>query len=200
MAPLRKGYPLYYGDAESHLDTARQNRRLPHAGLRPDRQSLAAAAACSDAAVRRQHGHVANRAGRHDSGSRLLRSGGDASCSASRGCVLGSSAAGLAAALLFGLNPNMLYLQSTPMSEPVYLAHDCGRRISSRVRGNAGGGGAVFVLRLTDPLRGWALIPVVALVFLFARGTDRRCRLRCDRLDSSALLAGAQLVVLRKRA
>src|SRR5439155_24716067 len=33
-----------------------------------------------------------------------------------------SSAAGMAAALLFALNPNMLYLQSTPMTEAVFAA------------------------------------------------------------------------------
>ncbi len=36
--------------------------------------------------------------------------------------VFASRAAGAAAAALFALNPNLLYLQSTPMTEPVFLA------------------------------------------------------------------------------
>src|SRR5439155_5489081 len=36
--------------------------------------------------------------------------------------ALSSRAAGFAAAGVFALNPNLLYLQSTPMTEPIFLA------------------------------------------------------------------------------
>ena len=51
-------------------------------------------------------------------------------------------------------NPNMLYLQSTPMTEPVYLAMVCGL-VFFTLRGNARcRQRAVFLWRVDDPLRG----------------------------------------------
>src|SRR5438034_1026873 len=37
-------------------------------------------------------------------------------------CVFSSRAAGATAAALLAFNPNLLYLQSTPMNEPIFLA------------------------------------------------------------------------------
>ena len=65
--------------------------------------------------------------------------------------VLGVSPPVLAAALLFALNPNTLYLQSTPMSEPVYLAMVCGL-VFFTLRGNAVAAAAVFLWSVDDPL------------------------------------------------
>ena len=115
------GYLLYYGDAESHLGTARRiidSRTpgydqigspwlpLPHVLMLPFVGNL----------EMWQSGLAGTIPG--------------VACFVLAGTLLfgvarfalGSFAAGLAAALLFGMNPNILYLQATPMSEPVYLA------------------------------------------------------------------------------
>ena len=132
---------------------------------------------------------MANRDGGDDSGSRLFCAGGHASCSASRGLLFGSFAAGLAAALLFALNPNMLYLQATPMSEPVYLAMVAGV-VFFTIRGNAVAAALFSCGASLTRYEGWALIPVVALVLLFTRGFRSAADLRRDCLGTTALLAG----------
>jgi hypothetical protein len=83
--------------------------------------------------------------------------------------ALGNFAAGLTTALLFGLNPNNLYLQATPMSEPVYLAMIAGV-VFFTLRGNSVMA-ALFCCGATlTRYEGWALIPVVAVVLLITRG------------------------------
>jgi hypothetical protein len=83
--------------------------------------------------------------------------------------LLGSFAAGLAAALLFGLNPNMLYLQSTPMSEPVHLAMIAGLAFFA-VRGNPIAAALFSCGASMTRYEAWALIPVIVFVFLLTRG------------------------------
>ena len=162
------GYPLYYGDAESHLDTARRivdSRTpgydqigspwlpLPHVLMLPFvgnmemwRSGMAGTipgVACFVLAGSFLFGIA-----------RLL---------------LGSFAAGIAAALLFGLNPNVLYLQTTPMSEPVYLAMISGVAFFA-VRGNALAAAVFSCGASMTRYEAWALIPVIVVVLLFTRG------------------------------
>ena len=46
--------------------------------------------------------------------------------------------AALAVTLLFALNPNMLYLSSTPMTEPVFAASAAALLAAYGLRGNGG--------------------------------------------------------------
>ena len=83
--------------------------------------------------------------------------------------LFGSFAAGLAAALLFASNPNILYLQAIPMSEAVYVAMVAGVAFFT-IRGN-GIAAALFSCGASlTRYEAWALIPVVALIFLITRG------------------------------
>jgi hypothetical protein len=81
----------------------------------------------------------------------------------------GSFAAGLTAALLFGLNPNLLYLSATPMTEPVYLAAVAGVMFFT-LRGNAWMAGLFSCAASLTRYEAWALIPVVAFIFLICHG------------------------------
>jgi hypothetical protein len=83
-----------------------------------------------------------------------------------------SAAAGWAVALLFALNPNMLYLQSTPMTEPVFAASLAALlwatlwfRDSQSVWAIVAAAVASNAASLTR-YEGWFLIPFVALYLL----------------------------------
>ena len=117
---LARGYVLYYGDAEAHLNIARRildSRTpgpeqigtvwlpLPHALIVP--------LVMQDAWWR------SGVAGIVPSAVCFVLAGTFLFAAARR--VYASGAAGLAVALLFALNPNMLYLQATPMTEPVFV-------------------------------------------------------------------------------
>jgi hypothetical protein len=116
-----RGYTLYFGDAEAHLNSARRvldSRTpgpeqigtvwlpLPHALLIPF--------------VMRDAWWRSGLAGVLPSVACFVLAGTFLFLSARR--IYGSTGAALAAALLFALNPNVLYLQSTPMTEPLFLA------------------------------------------------------------------------------
>ena len=165
------GYTLYYGDAEAHLNIARRvldSRTpggeqlgtvwlpLPHLLMIPF-------------AMRFWHGGL----------------GGVipvAACFVVAGAFLfaaarqlyASAAAGCAAALLFALNPNMLYLQSTPMTEPVFAAGLAALlwatiryRDSASIPALLAMAAASNAASLTR-YEGWFLIPFVALYVLIA--------------------------------
>lgn len=162
------GYALYYGDAESHLGTARRivdSRTpgydqvgtpwlpLPHALMLPF--------------VGKMEMWRSGMAGTIP-GVACFVLAGTLLFGAAR-FAFGSFLAGLTAALLFALNPNLLYLQSTPMTEPVYLAMIAGVLLFT-IRRNPYLA-ALFCLGATmTRYEGWALIPVIAGVFLFTRG------------------------------
>jgi hypothetical protein len=116
-----RGYTLYYGDAEAHLNIARRitdSRTpgpeqlgtvwlpLPHALMTPLAQS--------DSWWR--IGHAGTLVGM----TAYIVSGLFLFGAARR--ALASNAAGFVALLVFGLNPNVLYLQATPMTEPLVFA------------------------------------------------------------------------------
>ena len=171
-------YLLYYGDAEAHLNTARRIvdsqtpgylqigspwLPLPHALMLP---------------------FVAN--------DKLWRNGlagaiPSAACFVLAGCFLfaatrrifGSTAAGATATALFALDPNVLYLQSIPMSESIFFA--CLMALlyfSVRFRetqgwGSVAGAGVACCAATLSRYDGWFLIPFVALYFLWAARTRR---------------------------
>src|SRR5690348_534624 len=116
-----RGYALYYGDAEAHLNIARRildSRTpgydqigtvwlpLPHLLLMPlarvDAWWRSGLAAGLPSAVS------------------LVAAGGFLFCAARR--LFDSTAAAAAAAVLLAANPNVLFLQSIPMTEPVFWA------------------------------------------------------------------------------
>jgi len=116
-----RGYTLYFGDAEAHLNIARRVLDshtpgpyqigtvwlpLPHAVLIPF--------------VMRDSWWRSGLAGVFPSVVCFILAGTFLFAAARR--IYGSSGAALATALLFALNPNILYLQATPMTELPFLA------------------------------------------------------------------------------
>ena len=116
-----RGYTLSYGDAEAHLNIARRvldSRTpspeqlgtvwlpLPHLLMIPF--------------IRNDAWWRSGMAGAIPVAVCFVVAGAFLFAAARR--LFTSSAAGYTAALLFALNPNMLYLQSTPMTEPVFAA------------------------------------------------------------------------------
>ena len=89
--------------------------------------------------------------------------------------VFQSEAAAVAALGVFCLNPNLLYLQSTPMTEPVFFA--CLMALLYfTVRGWAAAAGIAACAATLARYEGWFLIPFVAAYWL-TFGKDRRKRL-----------------------
>lgn len=118
---FERGYTLYYGDAEAHLNIARRilDSRTPGA------EQLGA--------VRLPLPHVlmipfvmhdgwwrSGLAGAIPMGLCFVLAGTFLFAAARR--AYASSSAAFAVALVFALNPNMLYLQSTPMTEALFTA------------------------------------------------------------------------------
>jgi len=93
--------------------------------------------------------------------------------------VFQSTAAGVCAAALFALNPNLLYLQSTPMTEPVFLPDDVRapllhRDVSSDTVDHSRSGAGFFSLAASlTRYEGWSLIPFLAVYFLIASQKNR---------------------------
>lgn len=186
------GYTLYYGDAEAHLNQARRivdSRTpgfdqlgtvwlpLPHLLMIPLvtddglwRSGLAGAIPTAVCFVL--------------SGVLLF---------AAAKLVFGSRAAGFAAAAGLALNPNLLYLQSTPMNEPIFLASEmtvlyCTVRFARTqsallavVAGMAAAAGSL------TRYEGWFLIPFAAGYFLIA---SKRRRFLIAAIFSLLALAG----------
>src|SRR6185295_3146288 len=111
-----RGYTLYYGDAEAHLNIARRvfdSRTpqweqigtvwlpLPHLVMMPFLRSLRL--------------WTTGLAGVIPSAASFVVAGVALFAATRR--VFQSAAAGFASVLVFALNPNLLYLQSTPMTE-----------------------------------------------------------------------------------
>ena len=116
-----RGYSYYYGDAEAHLNIARRifDSRTPgpeQIGTvwLPLPHALLALFAQNDSMW------ISGLAGVFPSVFCFALAGAFLYAAVQR--ALGSSHAALAAALLFATNPSMLYLQSTPMTEPVMAA------------------------------------------------------------------------------
>lgn len=166
-----RGYTLYYGDAEAHLNIARRildSRTpgpeqlgtvwlpLPHLLMIPF--------------VTRESWWRSGVAGAIPSAASFVIAGTFLFAAARR--LYLSIAAGVAAALLFALNPNMLYLQSIPMTEALFAASLAAllwatiwfRSTQSMwaVLAAAAASNAASLTRY----EGWFLIPFVAVYFL----------------------------------
>jgi hypothetical protein len=167
-----RGYTLYFGDAEAHLNIARRvldSRTpgpyqigtvwlpLPHIVLIPF--------------VMRDGWWRSGLAGVFPSVVCFVLAGTFLFASARR--IYGSLGAGLAAALLFALNPNILYLQATPMTELLFAASLAALLWSTlwfqdtqSLAAILAAAAACNAASLTR-YEGWFLIPFVCLYLLF---------------------------------
>ncbi|MBI3209004.1 MAG: glycosyltransferase family 39 protein [Candidatus Solibacter usitatus] len=172
------GYLLYYGDAQAHLGIARRvidSRTpgpmqigtvwlpLPHLLMLPF--------------VRVDSWWRSGLAGAIPSGICFVIAGGFLYAAVRR--LFTSQWAALAAVLLLAANPNMLYLQSIPMTEPVFLAALMGL-LYAMVWFRQRHGiwpvllGAVFSLTASfTRYEGWFLLPFAALYFAVTGGKQR---------------------------
>ena len=168
-----RGYTLYYGDAEAHLNHARRliDSRTPG----PDQLGtvwlplphLLALPLVKDDGLWRT-----GLAGAIPSAVCYVLAG--AFLFAAAKSVFASRAAGAAAAASLALNPNLLYLQSTPMTEPIFLAclmavlyftvrfARAQSLVWAALAGMAAAAGSL------TRYEGWFLIPFVAIYFLIA--------------------------------
>lgn len=173
-----KGYTLYYGDAEAHFNIARRildSRSpgynqigtvwlpFPHLLMLP---------------------FVSN-TGWWVSG--LAASMPGVLCFVAAGTMLfaaarrffGTNAAAAATTAVFALNPNLLYLQSTPMTEPVFFAAGCGILYCTVAYAQRQSlfwvvGAALFSLCASlTRYDGWWLIPAVTVYFLVISEKNR---------------------------
>ncbi len=169
----QRGELYYYGDAEAHLNIARRvvdSRTpgyeqigtvwlpLPHALMLP--------------MVGRDDLWRNGLAGAIPSAICFVLAGAFLYAAARR--AFASAAAAAAATALFALNPNLLYLQSTAMTEAVFLACLMGLvyalvrfRDTQSLWMAAAGGVAALAGSLTR-YEGWFLIPFAALFFLLS--------------------------------
>ncbi|HUI82155.1 MAG TPA: glycosyltransferase family 39 protein [Bryobacteraceae bacterium] len=166
-----RGWLLYYGDAEAHLNIARHVfdsqtpgliqfgtvwLPLPHALMLPFvhidrlwRNGLAGAIPSAAAFV--------------SAGTLLF---------AAVRRIFDSTAAAATSALLFAGNPNVLYLQSTAMTEPLFFAclaallYATVRFRQTQHWGAVIGAGVACALAALTRYEGWFLIPFVAAYFL----------------------------------
>lgn len=81
----------------------------------------------------------------------------------------GTSVAGVAAVGCFALNPNLLYLATTPMTEPLFLCCLLGT-LAATLRGSPTLAGIATLCAAMTRYEGWVLIPVVAAFFLVSKG------------------------------
>ena len=167
-----RGYTLYYGDAEAHLNIARRvldSRTpgaeqlgtvwlpLPHLLMLP----LVMRATSNDILW---HGGLG---GVIPSAACFVLAGAFLFAAARR--VYASAVAGCAAALLFALNPNLLYLQSTPMTEPVFAAALAALLWATVCYGDSRRAWALLAAAVASNAasltryEGWFLIPFVTL-------------------------------------
>ena len=165
------GYTLYYGDAEAHLNIARRvldSRTpgpeqlgtvwlpLPHVLMLPF--------------VAREPWWRSGVAGAIPSAVGFVVAGVFLYAAARR--LYTSAAAALAAALLFALNPNMLYLQSTPMNEAIFAAALAALLWSTVAFRDSQSAWTVLLAAAASNAasltryEGWFLIPFVALYIL----------------------------------
>ncbi len=175
----RSGWTLYYGDAEAHLDIARRvvdSRRpgynqlgtvwlpLPHVLMMP--------------LVRDDQLWRSGLAGAIPSTACFVLAGiflYAAMRCAARSCWVAAASLGL-----FALNPNLLYLQATPMTEAGVLAGLMALLYFAVVFGQTQsiwpviGAGVASIAASLSRYEGWAVVPFVAIYLVIAgRGWKR---------------------------
>jgi hypothetical protein len=173
------GWTLWYGDAEAHLDIARRITDAREPGYEqigtvwlPLPHVLMAPFTAVDS---------------------LWRSGLGGTIPMALAFVLGGlmlflalrrmfgPAAAAAGTAVYALNPNLLYLQSIPMTEPLSMACVCGvlwfaaRFRDTNSAWDAAGAGAMAALGSLSRYEGWFVLPFAGLYFL-ALGGQRRWR------------------------
>jgi hypothetical protein len=183
-----RGYTLYYGDAEAHLNIARRilDSRTPG----PEQLGtvwLPLSHLLMLPFVARDGWWRNGVAGAIPSAASFVIAGAFLFAAARR--LYLSTAAGVAAALLFALNPNMLYLQSIPMTEALFAAALAALLWATIWFRSTQSMWAVLVAAVASNAasltryEGWFLIPFVALYFLI---TARR---KSDALVFAAVAA-----------
>ncbi|HSP67323.1 MAG TPA: glycosyltransferase family 39 protein, partial [Bryobacteraceae bacterium] len=166
-----RGYTLYFGDAEAHLNIARRvldSRTpgpyqigtvwlpLPHAVLIPF--------------VLRDAWWRSGLAGVFPSVVCFVLAGAFLFAAARR--IYGSGGAALATTLLFALNPNILYLQATPMTELLFLASLAAMLWATVWFRDSQSLGAILIAAAASNAasltryEGWFLIPFVCVYLL----------------------------------
>ena len=157
------GWTLYYGDAEAHLDIARRIVDSTNPGYfqvgtvwLPLPHWLMVPLARNDALW---HNGMA---GAIPSGLCFVISG--LFLFATVRHIFDSTPAAAAATALFGLNPNILYLQSIPMTEPLFFAALMALLYFTVVGSTVGAGLSALAGTLIR-YDGWFLLPFVALYF-----------------------------------
>jgi len=166
-----RGYTLYYGDAEAHLNIARRILDSRSPGLEqlgtvwlPLPHLLMIPFVTQDSWWR------SGLAGAIPSAASFVIAGTFLFAAARR--LYLSTAAGVAAALLFALNPNMLYLQSIPMTEALFAASLAALLWATIWFRSTQSMWAVLAAAVASDAasltryEGWFLIPFVALYFL----------------------------------
>jgi hypothetical protein len=170
-----QGYLLYFGDAVSHVNTARRivdSRTpgidqlgspwlpLPHVLMLPF--------------VGDDHLWRTGLAGGIPSSLCFVAAG--VMLYAAVRLALDSRTAGATAAAIFAMNPNLLYIQSTPMTETVFFAAVLALLVSSMWAAGSQSVTAVLVTALLSNLacmtryEAWILVPFVAVYLLMRRG------------------------------
>ncbi len=168
-----RGWTLYYGDAEAHLNIARRiiDSRTPGydqigTSWLPLPHLLALPFVANDSLWQ------SGLAGAIPSSVCFVLAGVFLFMAMRR--ATNSSAAGFAAMGLFALNPNLLYLQSTPMTEPVFLAGFMALLYFTILFRDTQSFWAVIGAALASlagslaRYEGWFLIPFTTIYFLFA--------------------------------
>ena len=111
---------LLYGDAVAHLHIARRVFRFTKPWISPTRFGMASTAAFAADSFCSAHELVAERVGGRDPFHRLLH------IRLRRylppGAALDEQRPAALAAAIYGLNPGLLYMQTTAMTEPLFLA------------------------------------------------------------------------------
>ena len=167
----QRGYTLYYGDAQCHLGIARRviDSRTP--GIdQLGTPWLPLPHLLTIPLVKDDNLWQTGLAGAIPSAACFVLAG--AFLFAAAKLAFASRAAGAAACGLLAINPNLLYLQSTPMNEPVFLAclmallyFTVRFRRTQSMAAVVGAGLAALAGTLTR-YEGWFLIPFVTVYFL----------------------------------
>ncbi len=168
-----RGYTLYFGDAEAHLNIARRvvDTRTP-GGSQIGSVWLPLPHILMLPWVRSDSLWRSGLAGAIPSALCFVAAGGLLFASARR--VFGDRTAALATVALFALNANMLYLQAIPMTEPVLAGTLAGLLYCTVRFGESqsmfwvAAAGLFGMATSLARYEGWSLIPVVTLYFLLA--------------------------------
>lgn len=169
----QSGWTLYYGDAEAHLNIARRIVDSRSPGYEQIGTSwLPLPHLLAIPFVRNDRWWRDGLAGTIPSAACFVCAGIFLFAAIRRAAR--SAPAGFAAVGIFALNPNLLYLQSTPMTEPVFLAGLMALlyftvlfRDTQSLAAVVGAGIACLAASLSR-YEGWFLIPFATLYFLLA--------------------------------